>query len=379
MNCEKHCCEKTEKALVAYEPTTKLGKFTSTSLPTPNTNVRWGSLNSAQRGNAIQITAESPSTITAGATGMLYVSMSIGPMNSPGTTGTVYRFDPAGLTPTDIWPPLSIPPSPWSTGDSFRGIAYNAFFDRLFLLVGSASNPRVLTFKEDGSDIQTYASFDPLTTTGFVNDLVFDSKNNMYVTDSGTFSSPSPNAKGKIYFVPFNSNYATLPAMISTYWSTDPLLSPNVPEPFRFTGANGIVLNSKGDTLYVGVTETGAIVKISILSDGSAGTGKIFVQDPLLKMNDGMKMDSRGNIWVSVGSSRDAIVKVSPQGKMKVIADTYPVFDYPSSFHIAKDTSDMMQIFVVNSSLFRNAAVNTSSYVSGTPNQHIGLLTITYQ
>lgn len=95
--------------------------------------------------------------------------------------------------------------------------------------------------------------------------MVFDSNNNMYVTDSDTFSSPSPNAKGKIYFVPFNSNYLALPATISTHWSTDPLLSPNVPEPFRFTDVNGIVLNSKGDTLYVGVTETCAIIKISIL------------------------------------------------------------------------------------------------------------------
>jgi sugar lactone lactonase YvrE len=102
----------------------------------------------------------------------------------------------------------------------------------------------------------------------FCNDMTLDDMGNLYVTDS------------------FMGTIRRLPAGANAFetWSTDPLFV--VPQG-KF-GLNGIVWNN-GD-IYVVVTQTGALLRVPVNADGSAGAAVAVPLDGTLVGPDGVKV-----------------------------------------------------------------------------------------
>lgn len=79
--------------------------------------------------------------------------------------------------------------------------------------------------------------------------------------------------------------------------------------------ANGIIFDKQGSTLYITDTARGAIWKLAIGADGSAGQPALMTQSALLEGADGPAFDSQGNLWVAA-NERNAIVLVQPDGRV---------------------------------------------------------------
>jgi len=126
------------------------------------------------------------------------------------------------------------------------------------------------------------------------NALSFDEKGNLYVTDSvqGTVWRLGRDGTGGL-------------------WVKDNLLL----APGGF-GANGI--SYRDNSLWVLVTDRGAIIEIPILSDGSAGKPRVFVQSDLLVGIDGGQFDVAGNMYVGNVYSQ-TLLRVSKKGEVATL------------------------------------------------------------
>ncbi|MGX7680836.1 SMP-30/gluconolactonase/LRE family protein [Jatrophihabitans sp. DSM 45814] len=136
-----------------------------------------------------------------------------------------------------------------------------------------------------------------------VNDLVFDSKGNLYFTDQGATGLHDPS--GRLY-------------RLSPDGRLDALLS-NVPSP------NGLVLSTDERILYLAVTRANAVWRVPLMPDG--GVAKV---GQYLSVNgpagpDGLAMDvrdrlsvaipGRGEVWILDHNADPAWVLTSPTGR----------------------------------------------------------------
>lgn len=113
---------------------------------------------------------------------------------------------------------------------------------RLFLACGTGE---LFTLNPDGSHVN-YITPRFSGKPEKLNDLVFDSKGNLYVTD---FTGTVPNPTGGLYR--FSSDFSKV----------DPILE-------HLAGANGISLAPEGNVLWVGETFRNAILRIALEEDG---------------------------------------------------------------------------------------------------------------
>jgi hypothetical protein len=192
-----------------------------------------------------------------------------------------------------------------------------------------------LAFDDSGALFVAQASFDPSVAPGiyrvmpgggtvtqpwaqspamtFPNGLAFDGSGTLYVADSG----------GAIFRADRAGNV--------TEWKRDPILSydpsacANAP-PFP-VGANGIVVTSS--EAWVTNTSTGAIVRIPIQDDGSAGTAAAIVTDCALAGADGLARGEDGTLIAAL-NAQNAIARVRRSGSFSVIASGAPL-DFPAS------------------------------------------------
>jgi sugar lactone lactonase YvrE len=143
----------------------------------------------------------------------------------------------------------------------------------------------------------------------FPDDVAFDAKGNMYVTD-----------------LSLSGIWKIAPGGKFTLWSTDPLLEWSVAPYSGFPeGANDLVITPDGRALYAVTDGNPAIVKVPIREDGSAGPATLVARD--LTMLDGVELDDRGNIYVSE-PYRNEISVFSPDGSERIViatADTAPI------------------------------------------------------
>lgn len=136
----------------------------------------------------------------------------------------------------------------------------------------------------------------------FLNDLVFDRRGNLYVTDSFAYLIWKIDATGA-----------------ATVWSTDALLQPaSTFFPFPL-GPNGLAFDDDERVLTVANSCAGRLVEIPVKRDGSAGTSRTFVEDERLIGADGITFNDRGELFVAA-NIQNQIVKVGRRGDVSVVA-----------------------------------------------------------
>lgn len=127
----------------------------------------------------------------------------------------------------------------------------------------------------------------------------FDSRGNLYVSDSGEWNKDN----GRMFKI--NSDGE------SKIWSEDIRSFPN-----------GIALSASEDFLYV-VASLNAprIERIPILEDGSAGPSELVVELPLA-VPDGIAFDTEGNLYISCYRP-DRIYRFSKNGNLDILVEDY--------------------------------------------------------
>jgi sugar lactone lactonase YvrE len=258
---------------------------------------------------------EFPESIAADKTGDLYVSMFVlDQVRRVGPNGaqTVITRLPRGATPAGVKLDAS-------------GTLYVAATG--FNLATGQTDPAtrgVYRVGRDGS-AQRIPGTDAIA---FPNDLAFDNRGNLYVTDP---------AGGAVWRIDRNG------AVVR--WTDDPLLT-GTGELLGFPyGANGIAFIH--GRLIVSNTDRGLLVAIPIEPAGDAGTPTVMASSPLLIGVDGIALDAQQDVYCAVnGQNMLAVVRVD--GSIDVLATAADGLDSPSSVAFGTGERDHESLFVVN-------------------------------
>lgn len=174
----------------------------------------------------------------------------------------------------------------------------------------------------------------------FPNDLTFDSRGNLYVTDS---------TGGAVWRLQ--------PGGVAHEWVRHVLLAPADPNHpvLPPVGANGIAF-SPPDALYVANTQRGVIVQIAIEPDGTPGPVAVVAESMSLLTIDGIALDVRGDIHGVVPGfallGTDPLVRVEPRtGTVSPTLTVADAFDVPLSIAFAAGPWDHRTVFVTNGAL----------------------------
>jgi hypothetical protein len=180
--------------------------------------------------------------------------------------------------------------------------------------------------------IEVYAELDPV---GGPNDLAFDSRGNLFVTDP---------VLGRVWKV----DRAGTPEIFVEH----PLLQGDPEDPallFRALGVNGIAVDERERFVYVSNTDSGSILRVGMHSTSPVPT--VVVQSPLLRGADGVAFDRTGTLFVAVNGS-DSLVTVTRERAVRVLASGAPL-DSPSSIVFGAMHRDRHVLYVVSSAFSR--------------------------
>lgn len=197
------------------------------------------------------------------------------------------------------------------------------------------------------------------------NSLTFDSRGNLYVTDS--FGSTV-----------WRYGDSKLPGKRKAFevWVSDPLLAPDFSSPIP-VGANGIAYKAPHD-LYVANTARNGLVHIPVLPNGDAGTPEnIILTGPEFWMYlfpDGLALDAHGMLYAAIppagtppppgvpdsGIPFSPVVKIDPGTGFvtPMIAPFLPggpgseLFDTVTSLAFGSSPRDHKSVFTVSGDLF---------------------------
>ena len=176
----------------------------------------------------------------------------------------------------------------------------------------------------------------------FLNALAFDSRGNLYVTDS---------IDGAVWRFP--------PGGIGRPWARHPLLAPE-----GLIGANGIAFVPP-DNLYIANTDRALIARIRIRPDGRPAVPQIAASGFELLGIDGLTADAHGTLYAAIVVSKvlgtAPLVMVDPKTG-KITSSTAPAsaFDLPTSPAVGRGPLDHKSVFIVNSGLFPEERVEAA-------------------
>ena len=166
------------------------------------------------------------------------------------------------------------------------------------------------------------------------NALAFDSRGNLYVTDS---------AGGAVWRFP--------PDAAGRLWIRHDFLSP-----IGLGGANGITFVPPNH-LYVANTDLGLIAHIPIEPNGEPGAPHIVASAFELLSIDGLTADVHGTLHALIvaasGFGTDPLVKVDPTtGAITPETNAKQKFDFPTSLAFGTGPRGRKNLYVVNAGLF---------------------------
>ncbi|WAS96326.1 SMP-30/gluconolactonase/LRE family protein [Nannocystis punicea] len=280
---------------------------------------------------------ELPESITTDWAGNLYMSM--GP--------TVKRLKPNGQLTTLATPP--VPEGTFMLGLKFGWDGYLYAGSGAFAPEPAAAF--VWRINPITGHTTEYAALDPL---GFPNDLAFDDRGDLYVTDPFL---------GVIWKIDDDGD--------ADVWLADPSLEgdPVTPFlPFHSFGVDGIAFDRWKRNLYVGNLDYGTIVRIPIECHGEPGEPEVWVDDyDKLAGADGIAFDADGDLYVAV-NGQDRLVRVDDDGDVHVLAQG-GLLDAPSSVVFGQTLLTRKKLYVTSFAINRALGV-----VPGTP--HPALLSL---
>jgi sugar lactone lactonase YvrE len=258
-----------------------------------------------------------PESITTDEDGNIYLSMG----------NTIGVIDPSGELST--FATLPTPAGGFVTGLKFGDDGY------LYAGTGAfASDPSgafVFRVSPDGEVIEQCAA---LPANGFPNDLAFDNKGNLYVTDPFL---------GQIYKIDGCGGEVSV-------FLDDPLLDPNVEDPYLKIspfGVDGIAFDKNYKNLYVGNLDYGRIVKIEVEKDGTAGDVEVFYENiDLIGGVDGIAFDRKQNLYLAV-HGQDRIVAIDKRGNATIVAEGGEL-QQPSSLVFGATKNDRNTLYIAN-------------------------------
>lgn len=169
---------------------------------------------------------------------------------------------------------------------------------------------------------------------------VFDSKGNLYLSDSGGHKQ----ANGVIYRISPGGQAALF-----------------APGPFHF--ANGLALDATERYLYVVESNLDRVLRMEIKSDGSAGAPEVFAEG-LARVPDGLAFDASGNLYVTTYAS-DCIYRVAPDGSARLLCQDLESVLLCEPTNCAFGGPNLDQLFVAN--LGRNHIAVLDLRIKGQP------------
>jgi len=270
---------------------------------------------------------ELPESLTADDFGNLYISVG----------GTIRKLDTTGHLSTLATVP--IPAGAFSAGvkvgpDGYIYMASDALF--------SEPNAALIWRISPTGVAKVFATLPP---DSFPNDMVFDERGQLYVTDSFLGQIWKIDRRGK-----------------PSLWLQDARLlgNPAAPVPvFHAIGANGIALDASQRHLYVSNTDYGRIVRVEIRA-GKAAEVEVLAESDLLKGADGIALDNRGTLYVAV-NAHDRIATVDRYGSISVYAEG-GTLDAPSSLVFGRGCRDQRTLYLSSFALYR-----ANGFIPGTP------------
>ena len=196
-----------------------------------------------------------------------------------------------------------------------------------------SSKGEILKISPDG-DCETYASGYNGKKFTKPNDLIFDSKGNLYFTDPDKYTTKNPD--GVVYMVKKGTK-EVIPVVESLGFP------------------NGIAISPDGKNLYVCESVFQRVSRFDISEDGSISNKKVFVDlpggDP-----DGINFDSKGNLWVAHFGG-GSIYVISPNGK--ILSKIDAPGKKPSNIEFGGENLDVLYLTECETKAVYKALVNT--------------------
>ena len=162
----------------------------------------------------------------------------------------------------------------------------------------------------------------------FPNDLTFDKRGNLYVTDA---------AGGAVWRIRPNGSVEL--------WADHPLLQGTGDLGLGFPyGANGIAFSH--GRVIVANTERGMLVAIPIEPAGDAGEPTVLAESRALIGVDGIALDVRGNVYAAV-NGQNTLVAARIDGSIDVLATAADGLNQPSTVTFGTGMRDHQTLFFV--------------------------------
>lgn len=229
-----------------------------------------------------------------------------------GEAGQVYRISPQKSVEEVA-----------NTGGFILGIAISP--DLKWLAVCDLKNHCVWKLDLETFSLNKFADGAEGHTFNIPNFPVFDSKGQLYVSESGNFRA----VNGKI--LRFKANHSGE----GEVWH---------PGPFNF--ANGMALSEDEKDLFVVCTWLPGVEKIAIASDGSPGDRQVYATMPN-SCPDGCALDQAGNLLVSCYAPNQ-IYQVNDRQEVRLLVDDWEGHTLSNPTNIAFGGENLEYLFTAN-------------------------------
>lgn len=261
-----------------------------------------------------------------------------------GEGGQIYRISKDGKTVEEIA----------NTGGFILGIAFSP--DKSWMAVCDLKNHCVWKMdlidnslekfaegafiSRDSGEIRNLNPEDEFEKLIIPNYPVFDSKGNLYVSESGAFRQ----VNGKIFCFKNNGEH--------TVWHNGP-----------FNFANGLALSGDEKYLFVACTWLPGVERVAIKADGSAGEREIYCTLPQT-CPDGLALDTAGNLYVSCYAPNH-IYKVDANKNISLLIDDWEAHTLSNPTNMAFGGENFDEMYTANLGRWHISKINLG--VKGQP------------